>query len=141
VSRIIATREEFLEPLERFPFDIVLAYDHDGICEMVQSVLSTKGYHILVTRNGEEAVEIFSAHRDRISPIPLDVIMPRRSGPEAFAAIKALRSDVSVLFAIGYSNKTALLADLAERGVVVLRKPYSPPRFAAASGKSWTQPL
>jgi len=105
---------------------ILLADDHDGICEMAQSVLKTKGYHVLIARDGEEAVEVFTANRDRISLVLLDVIMPRRSGPEVFAAIKALNPRVSVVFATGYSNETAVLADLVERGVAVLRKPYSP---------------
>jgi two-component system cell cycle sensor histidine kinase/response regulator CckA len=105
---------------------ILLADDHDGICEMAHSVLKAKGYHVLLAHDGEEAVEIFTAHRDRISLVLLDVIMPRRSGPEVFAAIKALKPDVSVVFATGYSNEIATLADLVERGVAVLRKPYSP---------------
>jgi nitrogen-specific signal transduction histidine kinase/ActR/RegA family two-component response regulator len=105
---------------------ILLADDHDGICEMAQSVLKARGYDVLIARDGEEAVEVFTANRDRIALVLLDVIMPRRSGPEVFAAIKALRPDVSVVFATGYSNETAVLADLVERGVAVLRKPYSP---------------
>jgi len=105
---------------------ILLADDHDGICEMAQSVLKTKGYHVLIARDGEEAVELFTANRDRISLVLLDVIMPRRSGPEVFAAIKALNHRVSVVFATGYSNDIAVLADLTQRGIAVLRKPYSP---------------
>jgi len=105
---------------------ILLADDHDGICEMAQSVLKAKGYHILPAHDGEEAVEVFIANRDRISLVLLDVIMPRRSGPEVFAAIRALNSGVPIVFATGYSNETAVLADLVERGVAVLRKPYSP---------------
>ncbi len=105
---------------------ILLADDHDGICEMAQTVLKNKGYHVLIARDGEEAIEMFTANRDRISLVLLDVIMPRRSGPEVFAAIKALNQRVSVVFATGYSNDIASLADLVERGVAVLRKPYSP---------------
>ncbi|MGA7796485.1 MAG: response regulator [Candidatus Acidiferrales bacterium] len=105
---------------------ILLADDHDGICEMAQSVLTAKGYHVLLAHDGEEAVEVFTAHRNRISLVLLDVIMPRKNGPEVFAAIKALNPGVSVVFATGYSNETAALADLVERGVAVLRKPYSP---------------
>jgi CheY-like chemotaxis protein len=93
---------------------------------MAQSVLTAKGYHVLLAHDGEEAVEVFTAHRDRISLVLLDVIMPRRNGPEVFAAIKALNPGISVVFATGYSNETATLADLVERGVGVLRKPYSP---------------
>ena len=43
---------------------ILLADDHDGICEMAQSVLKAKGYHVLLAHDGEEAVESFLAHRD-----------------------------------------------------------------------------
>jgi two-component system, cell cycle sensor histidine kinase and response regulator CckA len=105
---------------------ILLADDHEGISEMAQSVLKAKGYHVLVAHDGEEAVELFTAHHGRISLVLLDVIMPRRSGPEVFAAIKTLNPSVSVLFATGYSNEIVALADLVERGVAVLRKPYSP---------------
>jgi PAS domain S-box-containing protein len=105
---------------------VLLADDHDGICEMAQSVLKAKGYHVLVAHDGEEAIEVYKAHGDRISLVLLDVIMPRRSGPEVYAAIKAIHPGVSVVFATGYSNETATLADLVERGVSVLRKPYSP---------------
>jgi two-component system, cell cycle sensor histidine kinase and response regulator CckA len=105
---------------------ILLADDHDGICEMAQSVLKAKGYEILVAHDGQEAVEIFAAQHARISLVLLDVIMPRRSGPEVFAVIKKLSPGVPVVFATGYSNETAVLADLVARGVTVLRKPYSP---------------
>jgi CheY-like chemotaxis protein len=56
----------------------------------------------------------------------LDVIMPRMNGADVFTAIKALNPAISVIFATGYSNEIATLADLAERGVIILRKPYSP---------------
>jgi two-component system cell cycle sensor histidine kinase/response regulator CckA len=127
-----ATADEFRPPVfDELPVcggteTILLADDHDGVCEMAHSVLKAKGYHVLLARDGDEAVAVFTAHRERISLVLLDVIMPRRNGPEVFAAIKALNPGVSVVFATGYSNETATLADLVERGVVVLRKPYSP---------------
>jgi CheY-like chemotaxis protein len=105
---------------------ILLADDHDGICEMAYSVLIAKGYQVLLAHDGEEAIQIFTTNRDKISLVLLDVIMPRRSGPEVFAAIKELNPQISVVFATGYSNETAVLADLVEHGVAILRKPYSP---------------
>ena len=105
---------------------ILIADDHCGICEVAESVLTGKGYHVLLAHDGEEAIETYMAHQDRISLVILDVIMPRRGGLEAFAAIKALNPKVSVLFATAYSNETAALAELAARGVPMLRKPYTP---------------
>ena len=52
--------------------------------------------------------------------------MPRKSGTEVFAAIKSLNPNLSVLFATGYTNETAALADLVARGAAILKKPYSP---------------
>jgi len=105
---------------------ILLAEDHDGIREMAHAALKAKGYQILLAHDGEEAMEMFAAHRDRISLVVLDVIMPRRSGPEVFAAIKTLKPGISVVFATGYSNETAALAEIVERGVAILKKPYGP---------------
>jgi two-component system cell cycle sensor histidine kinase/response regulator CckA len=75
--------------------------------------------------------------------------MPKRSGPEVFAAIKSIKPDASVLFTTGYTNETAILADLVARGVAVLRKPYSPSALCrrvrevldAAAGKSMVAKL
>jgi nitrogen-specific signal transduction histidine kinase len=105
---------------------VLLAEDHEGLREVAHSALKKKGYRILLATDGQEAIDVFTANRESISLVVLDVIMPRRSGPQVYAAIKALKPSVSVLFATGYSNEAAAMADLAERGVTILRKPYSP---------------
>jgi DNA-binding response OmpR family regulator len=104
----------------------LLADDQDDIREMAHSVLKARVYHVLLAQDGEEALAAFRAHRDRISLVLLDMIMPKRSGSELFAAIKALKPDASVLFTTGYTNETAASADFVARGVAGLRKPYSP---------------
>jgi CheY-like chemotaxis protein len=65
---------------------------------MAQSVLAAKGYQIVLAHDGEESVETCIAHRDLISLALLDVIMPRRCGPEVYAAIKPPNPCVSVFF-------------------------------------------
>jgi len=105
---------------------ILIAEDHEGVREMARATLESLGYRILIALDGGEAVEMFSAHRDSVALVLLDVIMPRRSGPEAYAAIQAMKPGVPVVFATGYSNETAALNEMAQRGIAVLRKPYSP---------------
>jgi len=105
---------------------ILIADDHEGIREMAKATLEALGYQVLVAHDGEEAVTVFSAHRDSISLVLMDVIMPRRGGREAYAAISALRPGVPVVFATGYSSETAALTEMLQRGIAVLQKPYSP---------------
>jgi PAS domain S-box-containing protein len=105
---------------------ILIADDHDGIREMAEAALTAQGYEVLLARDGEEAVDLFSHRRNDISLILFDVIMPRMSGPQAYAAITALKPGISVIFATGYSNELGALAEIADRGVTILRKPYSP---------------
>ena len=103
---------------------ILLAEDHEGVREMAQATLESLGYRILVAHDGEEAVEMFSAHRDSIALVLLDLIMPRRSGPKVYEAIQTIKPGVPVVFVTGYSNETAALTEMVERGIPVLRKPY-----------------
>jgi two-component system cell cycle sensor histidine kinase/response regulator CckA len=105
---------------------ILIAEDHEGIREMARASLESLGYQILLAHDGEEAVGMFSAHRDSIELVLLDVIMPRRGGPETYEAIKAIKPDVPVVFATGYSSETAALTEMVERGIAVIQKPYSP---------------
>jgi two-component system cell cycle sensor histidine kinase/response regulator CckA len=105
---------------------ILIAEDHEGVREMARVTLESLGYQVLLAHDGEEAVEIFSAHRESVALVLLDVIMPRRSGPKTYEAIQAIRPGVPVVFATGYSNETAALTEMVERGITVLRKPYSP---------------
>ena len=114
------------EPVRGGSETILIAEDHEGIREMAEAALTALGYKILLARDGEEAVAMFSEHRSDISLVLLDVIMPRMSGPQAYAAITAMRPAVSVIFATGYSNELGALAEISDRGVTVLRKPYSP---------------
>ncbi len=123
---------EYLQPVvEHTPVrggmeTILIAEDHEGIREMAHAALKALGYKILLAKDGEEAVTMFLERRSDISLVLLDVIMPRLSGPQAYAAILEMKPGVCVMFATGYSNELGALAEIADRGVSILRKPYSP---------------
>src|SRR5450759_2432668 len=50
---------------------ILIAEDHEGIREMARAALESLGYRILIAHDGEEAIAIFSAHRDSIALVLL----------------------------------------------------------------------
>lgn len=104
---------------------ILIAEDHEGMREMAQEILEGLGYRLYVTRDGEEAVQEFLAHKTAISLLLLDVIMPKLSGTDAYEQISRVRPDVPVIFTSGYSDHGPQLESLAEKGASILQKPYS----------------
>jgi two-component system cell cycle sensor histidine kinase/response regulator CckA len=105
---------------------ILIAEDHEGLRELARETLANLGYEILIACDGEEAVRLFQANRDRVDLLLLDVVMPKINGPEAYARISAERAGVAVVFATGYSPEMALLQNAQERGLTILQKPYVP---------------
>jgi signal transduction histidine kinase len=103
---------------------ILVAEDHDGMREMAREILEALGYRLLLTKNGEEAVHSFEAHKSIISLLLLDVIMPKLDGTDAYERICRIKPGVPVIFTSGYSEHGAALASLAARGATMLQKPY-----------------
>ena len=58
---------------------------------------------MLIAGSGKEALKIYSANRNKIDIVVLDMIMPGMGGGETYDGIKALKMDVEVLLSSGYS--------------------------------------
>jgi two-component system cell cycle sensor histidine kinase/response regulator CckA len=103
---------------------ILIAEDHEGLREMAQEILGALGYRLLLAQNGEEAVNQVAIHRDTLSLVILDVIMPKLDGIDAYERICKEKPGLPVIFTSGYSDHGSVLACLANKGVSVLQKPY-----------------
>jgi PAS domain S-box-containing protein len=117
-------------PARGGPETILIVEDHEGLRELARETLANLGYQILLACDGQEAVRVFLANRDRIDLLLLDVVLPKINGPEVYARISAEKQDVPVIFATGYSPEMELLQDAQERGLTVLQKPYVPRELA-----------
>jgi len=104
---------------------ILVAEDNEGIRKSVCDSLQALGYRLLVAEDGQVAVELLRQNRSEVSLVLLDVAMPRRTGPDAYAQISALVPGIPVIFATGYGAESTALASMIEKGTTVLQKPYS----------------
>ncbi len=114
------------EPVRGGTETILVAEDHDGVREMACVALEGLGYRVMLAGDGEEAVRLFDAHRDAIALVLLDVVMPKLGGPEVYARMCAAKPGLAVVFTTGYSAEMAALGEVAEKGIAVLQKPYTP---------------
>jgi two-component system, cell cycle sensor histidine kinase and response regulator CckA len=82
---------------------ILLIDDEKMILDVGTKMLTRLGYGVLSAGSGKEALEIYQKQPDDIDMVILDMIMPGQSGGEVFDELKALKSDIKVLLASGYS--------------------------------------
>ena len=110
---------------------ILVAEDEEPLRNLAKGTLEELGYTVLLAKNGEEAVEIFSANRECIDLFLSDVVMPQMGGSEAFERICEMGGNVPLIFMTGYSSETVQSRFVKpkktaeELGAVVIQKPYS----------------
>lgn len=76
-------------------FKILIADDDKLIRWSMGKELSKRGYKVIQTKNGKEAVERFSGNHFDL--VLLDYMMPEMDGLDALSEIKKIRSDSSVI--------------------------------------------
>ena len=108
---------------------ILIVEDEEMLREMLQTVLSSKGYQVLTAGDGVEALEVYSLHQKTISLVVADIGLPRLAGSEVFLRLKQTDPDVKFVLASGFLEP-ALKLELMKAGAKeVIQKPYQPTEF------------
>jgi PAS domain S-box-containing protein len=110
---------------------LLFAEDHEGMRETTSDSLSELGYHVLVAKDGAEAVELFNAHHAEIDLAILDVIMPGMGGPEALAKMRRSRPSLLGLFMTGYASGADMISQLDSESTSLLQKPFGSKQLGA----------
>ena len=100
--------------------------------DVARRAMEPLGYRIIAASTGLEAVQLFKANQDKIEIAVLDVVMPTMGGVEAYTQMRALRSDLPVIFTTGHTAESASLNALLEEGAVFLGKPHTPRELCQA---------
>lgn len=109
---------------------ILLAEDEEEVRTLGKKVLERFGYKAIEAADGEEAIQKFMENKDDINLLVFDVLMPKKSGKEAYDAIRKIRPDMKVLFMSGYSEDIIHKKGIPFKGGLnFVSKPISPKRF------------
>ena len=105
---------------------ILVVEDNTEVRVLMRHVLEEFGYHVVEAVDGEDAVAQFERHKDMIRLVVLDVIMPRKSGKEAYDEIKRISPGVRILFTSGYAADMLSRKGIVEEGIDLVSKPVTP---------------
>jgi two-component system, cell cycle sensor histidine kinase and response regulator CckA len=85
----------------------VLVVDDDAMSRIsTQILLEQAGFSVLTANDGEEAVTVFGAHRDRIVCVFLDLNLPKMNGADALRAIRQMERQVHAIVTSGCDADT-----------------------------------
>ncbi len=104
---------------------VLLVDDEHMVIEGCREMLTKLGYHVSITRNGKDAIEIYKENQDKIDIAIIDMIMPELSGGETYDRLKKMNPDINVLLCSGHSiNGQA--TQILERGCNgFIQKPFN----------------
>jgi len=119
------------EELLRGKGETILCVDDEAsVREIVKETLLNLGYRVLEAFDGENALKIFIEHKDEISLVFSDVVMPRMSGPESVKKIREFAPTLPVIFATGYDMHNVLPDSNAWDYCLVVNKPLKVESFS-----------
>jgi signal transduction histidine kinase/CheY-like chemotaxis protein len=113
-------------PIPRGTETILLAEDDASVRGLVKSTLEEFGYTVIAAVDGEEAVNKFLKNRNTIKLLLFDLVMPKKTGKEAYDEIRKVRPDIKVIFSSGYAPDIIRQRAGINDRITVAFKPLSP---------------
>jgi two-component system cell cycle sensor histidine kinase/response regulator CckA len=104
---------------------ILLVEDEDAVRNLVEAILTSDGYQLLVAASADHAVELCRSYGSKIDILLTDVVMPGVSGPELAKNLLALRPELKVVYMSGYAGEYLDDEGLGADGAALLQKPFT----------------
>ena len=111
---------------------VLVVDDEPGIRIIARQVLANAGYHVFTAQDGRAGLETFREHRDQLSLVVTDIMMPVMDGLELIAAIRDLDPRARIVAMTGAGDDAVLQAVQALHPDALLAKPFTEPRLLEA---------
>jgi PAS domain S-box-containing protein len=128
-STSVKPLQKIEEQVQQSPYGtetILFVDDEHNLLEIGKDTLSLYGYKVVTAENGEQAMEIYHAQKDKISLVIMDLNMPGKGGKKCLDDILTINNNAKVLMTSGYSTPQQT-EDLIKSGAAgFISKPYNP---------------
>lgn len=106
--------------------EILVVEDHDGVLQMLETVLRHYGFAVRPAGNGMQAIEIYQQHAATIGLVLLDVQIPGMlDGPATLVALRQLNPNLRGVFMSGHTGAYSHEQLLALGASFVIPKPFT----------------
>jgi two-component system, cell cycle sensor histidine kinase and response regulator CckA len=106
--------------------ELILVVDDEApIREITKTSLEKSNYRVLTANDGLEAIAVYLQHRDDISAVLMDMMMPEMDGLTTIRILKQINPQVLVIAASGISDSSQYNSALGTDVQAFLSKPYT----------------
>ncbi len=105
--------------------------DESNVREITTAILEAYGYHVLVAENGHAGLDLYRQHRNEVSAVITDMMMPAMQGAEVIRELRLLDPDVRI---VAMSGVVVGRTDIIEEPgrLAFLAKPMTAEEMVAA---------
>ncbi|MBN2196082.1 MAG: PAS domain S-box protein [Polyangiaceae bacterium] len=82
---------------------ILIVDDEELLLKLHARLLAGMGYDVLTAASGKEAIRLVQKHREQLSLVILDLVMPEMSGATTFDALREVAPELKVLLSSGFA--------------------------------------
>jgi PAS domain S-box-containing protein len=104
---------------------ILVADDEDSIREITKTSLETYGYKVLLASDGIEAIALYTQHKEEISVVLIDMMMPSMDGPTTIRVLQKINPHVKIIGVSGLVSNDKMIEILGNNVQTFLPKPYT----------------
>jgi CheY-like chemotaxis protein len=104
---------------------ILVVDDEAAIREVTKTSLETYNYRVLTASDGIEAVTLYAEHREEISVVLTDMMMPHMDGPTTILTLQKINPQIKVIAVSGLTSSNQLPGGLSTGVKTFLSKPYT----------------
>jgi PAS domain S-box-containing protein len=117
------------EPAEAEPVGpgmILVVEDDLAISHLIDIILRTEGYTVLIAHSGSEALRMSEENKGEIGLILSDLVLPGTSGVKLGGELAELNAGAKLLYMSGYSSESVARCQPRDLAIPFLPKPFTP---------------
>ena len=104
---------------------VLVVDDEASILEVTRDTLEAFGYRVFTAEDGAQAIGVYATHRERISVVLTDMMMPVMDGAALISALRRIGPHVKVIAASGLKDNNNVARSTGAGVRHFLAKPYS----------------
>ncbi|MBN2122720.1 MAG: response regulator [Deltaproteobacteria bacterium] len=104
---------------------VLVVDDEEILRDLAMQTLFKYGYRVLLAADGESALELYEQHREEVSLVILDLIMPGMGGKRCMEELLRRDSGLKIVIASGYAGDEAETGLLNAGAKGFVKKPYN----------------